>query len=46
MSKEHVWPCSKCPVAERDLPSDFGKDGVNGLKRITIHERKHKEAGK
>ena len=45
MSKQHVWPCSMCPVAEKDLPSDFGKDNQNGLKRIIAHERKHKEQG-
>jgi hypothetical protein len=42
--RQHVWPCRYCPVAEQDLPSDYGKDGANGLKRITTHERRHDEA--
>ena len=37
----HVWPCRYCVVAERDVPSDFGKDSQNGYKRIIAHERNH-----
>lgn len=38
--KQQVWPCGYCVVAERDLPSDFGKD-TNAYKRIIAHERNH-----
>ena len=35
----HVWPCRFCTFAERDLPSDFGKNNVDGWHRIVTHER-------